>query len=165
MIFEKNEKGHWVNIKTGIALGIKERDVNLGLPHFLKSVLRHVDVSMKPLLGRAAELEDLAQYVPYCSTCMEKQTWTTSGMVCKNGHGGAPASYKAKVKVDLADIIADDLTAEVNKSRNDAGEKAEFKKVATEFFSWWWNVGGTNTQDGFDDWWENHRNNLEKKDV
>lgn len=34
---------------------------------------------------------------------------------------------------------------------------ARLKEVATEFYYWWHNQPGTNTQQGFDDWWElNH---------
>ena len=32
--------------------------------------------------------------------------------------------------------------------------EAHDKKVATEFFYWWYNQGGTNTQDGFDTWYK-----------
>ena len=28
------------------------------------------------------------------------------------------------------------------------------KKMATDFYYWWHNQEGTNTQQGFDDWWE-----------
>ena len=33
--------------------------------------------------------------------------------------------------------------------------RAAIKKVATDFFYWWYNKPGTNTQAGFDEWWEN----------
>lgn len=28
------------------------------------------------------------------------------------------------------------------------------KEIATEFFYWWYNQPGSNTKEGFDDWWE-----------
>jgi hypothetical protein len=37
--------------------------------------------------------------LPKCSVCLEPQHVTPSGMVCKNGHGGAPPKVEA-VKVD-----------------------------------------------------------------
>lgn len=32
--------------------------------------------------------------------------------------------------------------------------KRAIKKIATDFFYWWYNQPGTNTQQGFDEWWE-----------
>ena len=31
---------------------------------------------------------------------------------------------------------------------------ATLKDIATEFYYWWHNQPGTNTAEGFDDWWE-----------
>lgn len=37
------------------------------------------------------------------------------------------------------------------------------KKIATEFFRYWWNKEGSNTDQGFDDWWnELHPPKLQK---
>jgi len=33
-------------------------------------------------------------------------------------------------------------------------EKEKLKEFATAFFYWWYNSGGTNTEQGFDTWWE-----------
>lgn len=32
-------------------------------------------------------------------------------------------------------------------------KKEQARKIATEFYYWWHNQPGTNTQQGFDDWW------------
>ncbi len=39
-------------------------------------------------------------------------------------------------------------------------DKDSAKKMATDFFYWWYNQPGTNTQDGFDTWW---KQNMEAK--
>lgn len=31
------------------------------------------------------------------------------------------------------------------------------KKIAVGFFCHWWNTAGTNTDQGFDEWWKNHK--------
>ena len=31
-------------------------------------------------------------------------------------------------------------------------DKEKIKTIATTFFRWWWNQGGTNTEQGFDTW-------------
>ena len=31
---------------------------------------------------------------------------------------------------------------------------AAIKKIAVDFFYYWWNVQGSNTEQGFDDWWK-----------
>ena len=33
-------------------------------------------------------------------------------------------------------------------------DKEAARKIATEFFYWWYNQLGANTQQGFDAWWE-----------
>ena len=35
--------------------------------------------------------------------------------------------------------------------------EAVIKEVATEFFYWWHNQPGANTQQGFDDWWKSNK--------
>jgi YesN/AraC family two-component response regulator len=32
--------------------------------------------------------------------------------------------------------------------------KAELKKICCDYFRWWWNQPGTNTEQGFEKWWE-----------
>lgn len=34
--------------------------------------------------------------------------------------------------------------------------EAEIRGVAVEFFCWWYNQPGSNTAQGFDDWWEKY---------
>lgn len=41
--------------------------------------------------------------------------------------------------------------------------KEIFKKVATEFFYYWWNAEGNNTEEGFDKWWNDKGEELVKK--
>lgn len=38
--------------------------------------------------------------------------------------------------------------------------KEQFKRIATEFFFWWYNSKGSNTYQGFDDWTETERGKL-----
>ena len=38
------------------------------------------------------------------------------------------------------------------------------KTVATEFYRYWHNAPGTNTDQGFDDWWKNNRQRILSKD-
>ena len=33
---------------------------------------------------------------------------------------------------------------------------AIIKKLATDFFFWWYNQSGANTYQGFDEWWKKH---------
>jgi len=33
-------------------------------------------------------------------------------------------------------------------------EEAQAKQIATEFYYWWHNQPGTNTEQGFDEWWK-----------
>ena len=37
---------------------------------------------------------------------------------------------------------------------NRSMDKDTAKKMATDFFRWWYNQPGTNTDQGFDEWWE-----------
>lgn len=37
------------------------------------------------------------------------------------------------------------------------------KKVAVDFFRFWWNTGGTNTDSGFDEWWSTHSADYKRK--
>lgn len=41
-------------------------------------------------------------------------------------------------------------------------DKGIFKKVATEFFYYWWNAEGNNTAEGFDKWWNDKGKELVK---
>jgi len=36
-------------------------------------------------------------------------------------------------------------------------DKLIHKQIACEFFRWWHNQPGSNTEQGFDDWWEKRR--------
>ena len=36
----------------------------------------------------------------------------------------------------------------------DSFTEEQVKEISTEFFSWWWNQGGTNTPQGFDEFWK-----------
>lgn len=40
-------------------------------------------------------------------------------------------------------------------------KEAPIKRIATDFFRWWYNQPGTNTDDGFDDWWKQNREKYE----
>ena len=33
-------------------------------------------------------------------------------------------------------------------------DKISAKKIGIEFFYWWWNRNGSNTGQGFDEWWD-----------
>ena len=35
--------------------------------------------------------------------------------------------------------------------------KNEIKQYCVSFFRWWWNKGGTNTEEGFDEWWDKRK--------
>lgn len=36
-------------------------------------------------------------------------------------------------------------------------EKSDIQAVSTTFFYWWYNMGGTNTEEGFNSWWSTQR--------
>jgi len=38
-------------------------------------------------------------------------------------------------------------------------ENNKIKQVATDFFRYWWNTSGNNTDQGFDDWWKDNKKN------
>lgn len=53
-------------------------------------------------------------------------------------------------------VVYDVLKHFLNKpKKSDDDQKEALKTFATKFFYWWYNKqGGTNTQEGFDTWWE-----------
>jgi hypothetical protein len=62
---------------------------------------------------------------------------------------------------DTVDRVADELTEALNETpvQSLAAHDAEViereaKPIATEFFRWWYNQPGSNTDQGFDEWWQ-----------
>jgi len=53
------------------------------------------------------------------------------------------------------------LEAEKELNENPKSNKDELKKSHCEFFRWWWNQPGQNTEQGYDDWIKSKEN--EKK--
>jgi len=41
-------------------------------------------------------------------------------------------------------------------------DKLIHKQIACDFFRWWYNQPGSNTEQGFDDWWENQQKEAQK---
>ncbi len=80
---------------------------------------------------------------------------TMDEIVTRNGTWGMyqmderASSYNVRMEVlDLS------LTHELVPKSDSNIEFDEAKKLATSFFYWWYNASGSNTEDGFDLWWE-----------
>ena len=55
-----------------------------------------------------------------------------------------------QIKVLLEELEIESKEVERLREEN----KDSFKKVATSFFYWWYNKGGTNTDEGFEEFWK-----------
>jgi len=76
-------------------------------------------------------------------------------IISKNGTWGMyqfdERASSSGVRNDVLDLA---LTHELVEKRENTFEFDEAKKLATSFFYWWYNQTGSNTEDGFDDWWD-----------
>ena len=79
---------------------------------------------------------------------------------------GIAAGYKIarceSHRVDAVDTTAyaieeDIRQAITNPDQFATADKLIHKQIACEFFRWWHNQLGSNTEQGFDDWWEKRR--------
>ena len=75
---------------------------------------------------------------------------TQLAMLAKTGgcHMSQSPKSETSIALYLHPVPLKDLTD------NSAAE--HYKKLATDFFYWWHNQPGSNTQQGFDDWWKHH---------
>jgi len=54
-------------------------------------------------------------------------------------------------------ICADSYDCILGNKRIEPSQDDLIKEIATEFYYYWHNAPGTNTQQGFDDWWKINR--------